>query len=63
MTAEETKTKAPISAEFAATMKERFGEAKLVRVNEGEIQSKPDPGVYATCFYGGSGKPIAEFLK
>lgn len=61
MTADEVRRRAPKCTQFAGELREIFGEAKIERVEEGDLQKgKSDQNVYATCFYSGSGTPILQ---
>ena len=61
MTAEDVKTKAPQCAAWAEELREVFGEARMLRLEEGGMsRGRPDPHVYATCLYRGSGELIRD---
>lgn len=51
MGVEELRAKAPEATAWADGMREIFGDVKLLRVKEGEVDlGKPDSHSYATCF-------------
>lgn len=61
MTAEEIRAMAPLCTSFASELREIFGEARIERIAEGELNlGKPDENIYATCLYRGDGLPMLE---
>lgn len=60
----ENRKQAPLCSAFVDALREQDPQATPTFVSEGELRwGKRLDGVLATCYFGGNGKPIAEFLK